>query len=122
MLHTDRVWCLYEVETASDLATMLTESSWCCCQAFQVIGHPDYMFLNDSTSPDRIQEYAVIKCEAPAGFKQIESITFGWCDQEKALRYIEATLRGDDDHNPWAHFVSVSVESQQQHGRCQHCA
>jgi hypothetical protein len=120
MLHDKRVWCLSEVESAEDLARKLTETTWCCCTAFRL---EDYAWLNDSTSPDGAQEYAVLKLNGPDGDpQQVESITFGWCDYEKALAFIQATLAGEDDGNDWARPVSPALQSPQEHGRCGHCA
>ncbi len=61
MLHADRVWSVSEVSSTEELATNLTEATWCCCQAFQIAGHPRYIGLNDSTSPDGAQKYAVCR-------------------------------------------------------------
>ena len=53
---------------------------------------------------------------------QIESITFGWCDEAKALEHIRATLAGEYDRSDFAHEVAPTIESPEQHGRCPHCA
>ncbi|TWT61668.1 hypothetical protein [Rubinisphaera italica] len=123
MLHSDRVWCVAEIASAEELARKLTEVTWCCCTAFTVAGHPRYVWLNDSTSPDGAQEFAVC-CfgQTKAEFRQLESITFGWSDYDKALQFILATLNGEDDNNEWSCPVTAVIQTTEEHGRCGHCA
>jgi hypothetical protein len=122
MLHADRVWCVAEVGSAAELAKNLTETRWCCCQAFQVTGHPRYIWLNDSTSLAGLQEFAVCRLGLAKGdIRQLESITFGQ-SEESALKFIRATLNGEDDDNEWARNVTAEIQTCEQHGRCQHCA
>lgn len=123
MLHADRVWCVSEVESAEALAKALAETAWCCCQAFQIAGHPRYIWLNDSTSPDGAQEYAACRLGLAKGdLRQLESITFGWCEFDKSLQHIRHTLRGDDDNNEWARPITATIQTAKEHGRCGHCA
>lgn len=123
MLHANRIWSLSEVESAAELARMLTQQTWCCCQAFMVKGHPRYSWLNDSTSEDGAQEYAVIRMDPGQGeHNQIESITFSWCDTSRAEKFIHETLDGKDDNNEWALKVRTVIQQPDEHGRCQHCA
>jgi len=42
MLHADRIWVMAEVNSAAELATRLSEQTWCLCQAFANKGHPFY--------------------------------------------------------------------------------
>lgn len=120
MLHDRRVWCVSDVDSAEELARKLTETTWCCCTAFQL---GEYLFLNDSTSPDGAQEYAVVKRMGDNGRpEQIESITFGWCDAAKALEYIHETLAGHYDRSGFQCQVAPALETPEQHGRCAHCA
>ena len=62
MLHSKRTWCIAPVSDAEELARKLTELTWTGCTAFELEG---YLFLNDSTSLDGAQEYAVLKRPAP---------------------------------------------------------
>ncbi len=118
MLHSNRRWCVAQVATAEELACKLTEHVWCGCTAFQI---GEYLWLNDSTSPDGAQEYAVLHFVSSTGqYFQIESITFGWCDVDQALRYIQRTLQGDDDQLVRT-LVSPRIETAAEHARCQHC-
>lgn len=108
---------------AEELAKNLAETTWCCCQGFRVAGHPRYVWLNDSTSEDGAQEFAVCRVDLAKGdIRQIESITFGWCDYEKSLQFIRETLNGDDDNNDWAGPVTATIQSTEEHGRCSYCA
>ena len=123
MLHADRVWSVSEVSSAEELAKKLTETTWCCCQAFQIAGHARYVWLNDSTSEDGAQEFAVCRIGLAKGdVRQIESITFGWCDYDKSLQFIRETLDGKDDNNEWARQVSATIQPAGEHGSCGFCA
>ena len=120
MMHSNRVWSVTPVASADELARKLTETTWTCCTAFAI---GEYLWLNDATCPDGAQEYAVVKRTGPDGrLLQIESITFSWCDHNKALALIEQTLRGEHDDSDFAHEVSLDLESPDEHGRCRHCA
>jgi len=120
MMHNDRTWCLTPAESAEDLARKLTETTWCCCTAFAI---DRYLWLNDATSPDGAQEYAVLlHKEGDGSFLQIESITFSWCSYDEALRFVQQTLRGEDDRNEWARPVQPTLQTAAEHGRCPHCA
>jgi hypothetical protein len=57
-----------------------------------------YLFLNDATSADGAQEYAVIRPLPNGEYLQIESITFSWCRAQQALDYIRQVLAGEYDH------------------------
>lgn len=120
MLHRSRCWCVSLAKSAEELARKLTETTWCCCTGFAL---GTYLFLNDSTSPDGAQEFAVVKTDGEDGKPtQIESITFGWCDEAKALEHIRATLAGEYDCSEFTHAVTLHIETREQHGRCPHCA
>lgn len=116
MLFPNRKHVVCDVESAEVLAEKLTQHSWCCCTGFRLGG---YLFLNDSTSPDGAQEFAVVREE---DMKQIESITFGWCDQAKALQYITQSVAGEFDDVMNMPIDRKTVETPQQHGHCCHCA
>lgn len=121
MLHKTRSWCVAQLLDPKDLARKLTEHTWTGCQAFELAG---YLFLNDSTSPDGAQEYAVLKrpLAAEESWFQIESITFGWCDFEKGLTYIRQILAGQYDAAEYRVAVSPRLQTPAEHGRCPHCA
>jgi len=123
MMHTQRKWCVTEIESAEELARLLTEQTWGCCHAFCVKGTPQYVWVNDSTSSDRLQEYGVIKLNNPDGvITQIESITTSWCNYSEMLQFINRTLAGKDDNSYFSGEVVAILQTPQEHGRCQHCA
>ncbi|MCA9073713.1 MAG: hypothetical protein KDA93_01680 [Planctomycetaceae bacterium] len=120
MLHTDRIWSVTPATSKEELARMLTDRVWCCCTGFEL---DSYLFLNDSTSPDGIQEYAIVHKHADGGsFLQLESITVGWCDEPQMLHYINAALMGEYDISDFVHEVFPKVQTPEEHGRCPHCA
>ena len=116
-----RRWCVGEVRDAEELARLLTGRTWTLCTGFELGG---YLFLNDSTSEDGAQEYAVVKRPAAAGdpFVQVESITFGWCSPAQALGYVRAAVAGDMDGTDLGRQVRPQLDSPTTHGRCHHCA
>lgn len=87
MLHKRRRFGVSEVQSAEELAKKLTEHSWTCCTGFAFSG---LLFLNDATSPDGAQEYAVVNEDT---LEQIESVTFGWMKRDEALEVIEVLVR-----------------------------
>ena len=121
MLHSNRIWCVQPIDSAEELAKWLAEYTMCCCCGFKLDG---YLFLNDSTSADGAQEYAV--CKEPVGpdqpHRQIESITFGWCTYERSLRFIREILAGQYDNSDFAQPVRPSLQTPAEHGRCHFCA
>lgn len=119
MMHVSRVWCVAPIESAEELAKKLVDSTWTLCTAFELQG---YLFINDSTSEDGAQEYAVVKRQADGTFLQVESITFGWCNFERALEHIRRAISGGDDANDFAMPVTPRLETAQEHGRCRFCA
>ena len=61
MFHHDRIWYVIEVESIEALAFRIKNPTD-LSQGFSVAGHPDYLFLNDSTgNHDCFTEYAVVK-------------------------------------------------------------
>jgi len=124
MFHDDRTWRVIEVESAEELAHLLTETTQTLCSAFTVTGHPDYFFLNDAASEDGAAEFGVVRGGLAATTRrQLESITFSWCTYEKALTYIREALEGRyDDTDYFPGVLTVRVESADEHGRCGFCA
>jgi len=123
MMHTTRKWFVTEVESAEKLAQLLTETTFGCCHAFSIQGHPDYVWVNDSTSSDRLQEYGVIKLNHPDGvITQIESITTSWCNSCEMLQFINRTLAGEDDNSYFAGEVDAILQTPEEHKGCHHCA
>jgi hypothetical protein len=119
MMHTKRTWCVNLVGSPEELAEKLTNHSWTLCTGMK---HGDYLFLNDSTSEDGAQEYAVVKLPGDTGGfpRQVESITFGWCDFEKGLEYVRRTLAGEYDDGGTS-LPGLRLETPDQHDRCHLC-
>lgn len=122
MMHRRRRWVLSSVPSAEELARMLTQSTWTLCSAFFVEGHPDYLFLNDSTHEDGAGEWAILRKTTDGGFRQIETITFSWCDEAKGFDYIRRIDAGEFDTAEYAAIVTPVIETPDQHGRCHLCA
>ena len=86
MVHRRRIYNIAKIESVEELAKAVTESVWTLCTGFELGGH---LFLNDSFTEDSAQEYAVVK-----DGRQVESITFGWCDRDRAAQHIRDILAG----------------------------
>jgi len=120
MFHKHRTWAIHRVNTAEELAGMLTQRTWTLCSGFLIAGHEDMLFLNDATHEDGAGEYGLIRGGLSADRRfQIESITFSWCSTDEALQYIRDALLGT---NAIWQEVAVSVEPAEEHGRCPLCA
>jgi hypothetical protein len=76
MLHKNRVWQVKDL-AAEALAGELQRCTWCGCQGFRAGG---VLWLNDSTSPDGGQEFAVVR---ESTGRQFESVTVNWCTAER---------------------------------------
>ena len=124
MMHRARRWGLGPVATPEELGKMLSQRTWTLCSGFYVVGHPQYLFLNDATSEDGAGEYGVVKVIDPTAWMQIESITFSWCDEAKAIDYVRRTLAGEFDGGDFCRQVDLRdrLDGEGQHGRCHLCA
>ncbi len=119
MMHKDRTWRITKIDSAGELAEELTEYIGCLCNGFELDG---YWFLNDSTSENGAQEYAIVRKpsdDRPA--LQVESITMGWCTYHEALNFIEEAIDGTYDKSDYAHEVKPKIDRSEKH-RCYHCA
>lgn len=91
MIFPRRVHHVVDVPSVEALAEKLTNHTWTLCTGFRLtVGDRVLLFLNDSTGEDGAQEYGVF---APDG-RQLESITFGWCDQSRAEELLRHVLAG----------------------------
>ena len=120
LFHSRRRWFIAPVTTSEELATKLTEQTWTLCTAFELQG---YIFLNDSTSEDGAQEYAVVKSQGDS-FLQLESVTFGWMNRESALDFIRKTVAGEIDAEALYGKVELKqkLDTREEHGTCPFCA
>jgi hypothetical protein len=113
MMHKTRQFTVVAAEDAVDLAHKLTQYTWCVCNGFRL---GDYLFLNDSTGGDGAQEYGIVK-----EGRQIESITFGWCNEARGLELIQEILAGKYDGDAYTN-VTNEIQTPAEHGRCRFCA
>lgn len=114
MFHKYRPWSIADETDPAELAKKLTQYTWCGCNGFRL---GDYLFLNDSTSPDGAQEYGVI--HEPT-MQQVESITFSWCSEERGLKYIREVLAGECE--PYTEPLDLTIQTPEVHDRCALCA
>ena len=120
MLHNNRVWGVYPAQSAEELATKLAQFTWTCCTAFELYG---YLFANDATSGDGAQEYAVLKPHRVGDdLMQIESITFSWCTEVRALSLILRVLSGDFDSMRYGVIPRSRFQASHEHAVCPMCA
>jgi len=114
MLYPSRVHVLRGVSDLDELAGLLTEHSWTLCTGFRYrAGDQVLLFLNDSTGEDSAQEYAVMAEDG----RQLETITFGWCDRARAAELIRLVLAGDGE--PWGPYELLI--DQNPHHACHLC-
>jgi hypothetical protein len=112
-----RRWCVGVVRDAEELAHRLIGRTWTLCTGFELDG---YLFLNDSTSEDGAQEYAILKRPVDPGgpFVQVESIAFGWCSPAQALEYVRAAIAGDMDGTNLCRQLCPQLDTPTTHGCC----
>ncbi len=111
MLHRSRVHAVKDVADSEELARLLVVHTWTLCTGFR---HGGLLWLNGATGPDGAQEYAVVR-----DGRQVESITFSWCDVPSAAAIVRALVAGaaGADYGPAGERVDVAPEHS-----CRHCA
>ena len=115
MIHQKRTFGVADVQTIEELAEKLTETTWTLCTGFRFRG---LLFLNDSFTEGTAQEYAVVR---ESDMCQLESITFSWCDKQKAIHNIQQCLEITDDGYFGKLETPPRIEPAKQH-RCGLCA
>ncbi len=119
MVHSNRVWCVDEVQSAEELAQKLVSYTWTLCTGFRYSG---YLFLNDSFSEDGAQEYGVVNERTG---KQVDTITVSWCSYEKLLQLVNKIAAGelDGEFADWNPKIDIKtqVQTPEEHGRCYLC-
>lgn len=92
MIHYQRKYEVKKHHTVDDLTEDLINRTWTVWTGFAYEG---LLFFNDAFSENGAQEYAVYR-----DGKQIESITFSWCEYDRAkeiiLELVEGTLDSGD--------------------------
>lgn len=117
MFETKRTYTIKKVDAAYQLADWLTQMTWCGCNGFEYNG---YLFLNDSTSPDGAQEYAIYRILNNGQHKKTESVTFGWMSYQEAVTWIKTRLTKDDAF-PTINATVINLDDNPAH-RCFMCA
>jgi hypothetical protein len=117
MMHKERRMAVVDT-TAPELTRKLTETTWCPCNGFRIGA---YLFLNDSTSPDGAQEYAICK-EETGTIRQLDSATIGWMKPARIAEFIDLVLAGQLDGWSFSGTITNRIETPAEHGRCSHCA
>src|SRR5690554_121999 len=113
--HTDRHWGISTIQTATELASLLTEHSWTLCTGFRWNG---YLFLNDATSEDGAQEFAVIR---EADMAQVESITASWMSRERMLDFLTTQLGATDFSHSYGTVDRRRIHELKTHHGCYFC-
>ena len=115
MIHQKRTFGVGDINTTEELAEKLTGTTWTLCTGFRFRG---LLFLNDSFTEDSAQEYAVVR---EFDMYQLESVTFSWCDKEKAIDVITECLEITGDGFFGKLDVPPKIEPVAQH-HCRLCA
>lgn len=118
MLHSKRIWSVCPAEGPERLAEQLTQYTWCGCNGFSLGG---YLFVNDATCADGAQEYGVLKYRDDH-YVQIESLTFSWMNEAKALELIRRVLAGEFDQECYDVVDAARIQTPEEHCRCHLCA
>ena len=122
-MYRNRRWGVGPVATSEELAKKLTQQTWTLCTGFYVHGHEDYLFLCDATHEDAAAVYAIVRGRIGSPeYVQLESITFSWCSESRALEFIQQAIAGQMDQSEFATPMTLHVETLDQHQRCHLCA
>ena len=108
-MHTGRIWNVAGPFGPAQLADRLAKYSWTLCSGFECLG---YLYLNDSTSEDALQEYAVVR---KSDLVQVESITVSWMEPEVIAGFAETV--GDRDPHTYGSIKAANLE----HDRLDYC-
>src|SRR5690606_8979107 len=117
MWHETRCWSQVAAASAESLAHQLTKLTWTGCQAFSL---GPYLLANDAFSPDGAQEYGVLLPDSDNASRliQIESITFSWCSEPRALELLNRMLRREFDKRVLGFVSRSQIQAPNRHGRC----
>jgi hypothetical protein len=114
-----RVWSVAGPFSPEQLADRLTRFDFTSCTGFECGG---LYFLNDSTSPDSIQEYAVIR---KSNLEQVESLTVMGLSatKESVLAHIKRLVESDEleSFTSYCEVERRQIDLSDEH-HCRHCA
>ncbi len=102
---TRRVYDIKSCNTEEMFSDLVHTKTWTLCTGWRV---GDTLYLNDSTSEDGAQEYAVLRVQPRNGrlfAKQFESVTFGWMTLEEIKDFIEQTWNANIESGDYAELV-----------------
>jgi hypothetical protein len=91
MMHLTRKWHVGEETHPATPAVKLTEHIWTTCTGFRCNG---YLWLNDATSENGAQEYAVV---LESDGRQVESVSASWCTADRLLEIIRGIEAGEHE-------------------------
>ncbi len=96
MLHPNRAHSITDRSDRSieEFASELAEHSHVCCQGFRF---RNLLLLNDATSEDGAQEFAVIRCD-----RHVEYLNCSWNDAASVARQLKHLLSSTDLGINWA--------------------
>ena len=119
MFHSKRTYRVIECNDVDELAKMLGESQ-CLCTGYKCQG---VLFLNDSTSEDGAQEYAIVLPRKDGLGLQVESVTYSWIEgQEKRVEDILDMIHYKDvpDESVMQEPVVLRIDTAPKHS-CRYC-
>lgn len=121
MLHTKRRWCVTTFEDIDEIASGLTGNTQVLCTG---IRWRNLLLLNDATSEDGGQEYAVIDEKTGC---QVESLTCSWMTPEALSEALAALSEGRERRAMVTRWTDQQdprerIEPPEQHGRCGLCS
>ena len=111
MMHKKRPHTIAEFADLDELCKKLVNHTWTTCSGFR---WRSLTLLNDSTSEDAVQEYAVIRNGI-----QIESLTVSWMESPDVLAGYLVPL--DSGEMPGVSFGPVKIIPHPD-GYCSRCA
>jgi hypothetical protein len=93
MLHKTRQWSIHPKTLDEIVESFIHSDSWVLCNGLKFeLNGKEYLLLNDSTSEDAIQEYALCRIEEALTshylVTQLDSLTITWArrDGREALK------------------------------------
>lgn len=99
---TRRVYNIKPCVVDEMLSDLVHTKTWTLCTGWRV---GDTLYLNDSTSENGAQEYAVLRVQPGVGclvVEQFESVTFSWMTFEEIKDFIEQTWDSDIESGDYA--------------------
>ena len=112
-MHIRRVWNVRE-ENLGEIVRKLKNHSWTLCTGFKWGG---ILILNDSTSEDALQEYAIVR---EADMVQLGSFTVSWMQGADLREQLEVMARIEGNPHP-AYGAHPSLRIETSEHECELC-